>query len=172
MCLTHKCIKVIMYVRSKLAFWIFKNAMILWRLDIYFQLYEICRKTTLNFVDLDRKETQNVCICLCAHTFFISAISSYPASLWFFLLRIETQLKAPNPFSSDWDKSRLVEWVARRPMSASSMTLQDGKNKYRFIELGGTLFEFSAPAVLFHFCLPQCFALLFSLFFSNTNVNV
>ena len=29
-------------------------------------------------------------------------------------------------------------------MSASSMTLQDGKNKYRFIELSGTLFEFSA----------------------------
>lgn len=107
-------------------------------------------------------------MCLCVHTFFISPISSYPASLWFFLLRIETQLKAPNPFSSDWDKSRLVEWVARRPMSASSMTLQDGKNNYRFIELSGTLFEFSALAVLFHFCLPQCFPLsLFSLFLKH-----
>lgn len=104
-------------------------------------------------------------VCVCTHTFFISLISSYPASLWFFLLHVGAQLKAPNPFSSDWDKSRLVEWVARRPMSASSMTLQDVKNNYRFIELSGTLFESSALAVSFHFCLPQCFPLsLFSPF--------
>lgn len=105
-------------------------------------------------------------ICVCAHVYYF-IISSYLASLWFFPLHVETQLKVPNPFSSDWDKNRLVEWVARRPMSASSMTLQDVKNKYRFIELSDTLFESSALAVSLHFCLPHCFPLSpFSFFLS------
>lgn len=103
-----------------------------------------------------------VCVCVCVHTFFILPISSHLASLWFFLLHIETQLKAPNPFSSDWDKSRLVEWVARRPNISVIYDLAGCENKYRFIELSGTLFEFSALAVLFHLCLLQCFPLSLS----------
>lgn len=73
--------------------------------------------------------------------------SSYIALIWFFPPHVEIPLTAFIPFSSDRDKSRLVEWVARRPMSASSMTLQSIKKWYRFIELSGTLSKSSALAV-------------------------
>lgn len=85
----HLSVFFIMCTTSALLSWIFKKAIIVWQLDIYFQFWEICRKTTLNFVDLEKGQGV-VCVSMCAHTFIILHIGSYLTSFWFFPLRVET----------------------------------------------------------------------------------